>query len=226
VALRALLALIFLASLPLDAAGLPSRKGRDGLNYIRIPPGSYMTGCLPQDMNCMGLERRRAKIVLASSFWIGQTEVTQAAYQRVMHADPSRYPGASRPADSVDWTNAAEYCNRIGMRLPSESEWEYAAYGGTSALPRLPLAEIAWYDPNSNDQTHPVATKRPNGYGLFDMLGNLWEWVQDPGIERGEHYLKGGSFYNSARDLRVAGRLSAPPTLNHRDIGFRCASSQ
>lgn len=219
------LAFAVLAAFPAGAGSLPRRMGRDGLTYVRIPPGSYFTGCLPGDAQCMGLERRRAKIVLASTFWIGRTEVTQAAYRRVMHTDPSRYPGATRPVDSVGWTDATEYCRRIGMRLPTESEWEYAAYGGTSALPQKPLADLAWYDPNSNDETHPVATKLSNGYGLFDMLGNVWEWVQDPGIEPGEHILKGGSFYNIARDLRIAGRLSAPPDLRHRDIGFRCASS-
>lgn len=221
-----LLALVILAAFPRDARSLPHKKGPDGLVYIRIPSGSYFTGCLPGDPQCMGLERRRANIVLARGFWIGQTEVTQAAYRRVMHTHPSRYPGAGRPVDSVQWANATEYCRRIGMRLPTESEWEYAAYGGTNALPLQPLTDIAWFDANSNDETHPVATKQPNGYGLFDMLGNVWEWVQDPGIEPGEHILKGGSFYNIARDLRVSGRLSAPPGLNHRDIGFRCASAQ
>ena len=70
-----------------------------------------------------------------------------------------------------------------------------------------------------------MGTKLANGYGLSDMLGNVWEWVQDAGKEPGEHILKGGSFYNSARDVRVSGRLSAPPDLRHRDLGFRCASS-
>jgi len=112
------------------------------------------------------------------------------------------------------------------MRLPTESEWEYAVYGGAAELPKVPLISLAWYDPNSNDSTHPVATKLPNGYGLWDMLGNVWEWVQDAGKESGEHILKGGSFYNTARDLRVSGRLSAPPDLRHRDIGFRCADDR
>jgi hypothetical protein len=100
-----------------------------------------------------------------------------------------------------------------------------AAYGGTAELPKEPLASLAWYDSNSRDTTHPVATKLPNGYGLWDMLGNVWEWVQDVGRGPGEHILKGGSFYNIARDVRVSGRLSAPPDLRHRDIGFRCTSS-
>ncbi|MGH9590983.1 MAG: formylglycine-generating enzyme family protein [Terracidiphilus sp.] len=197
----------------------------DGLTYQWILPGSYFTGCLPQDTECYGLERHREKIAIAQGFWIGRTEVTQRAYMRVMNAAPSRYKGADYPVDSVGWNDATTYCSRIGMRLPTESEWEWAAYGGTEELPTKPLASIAWYDPNSNDSTHPVAAKLPNGYGLWDMLGNVWEWVQDAGIEPGEHILKGGSFYNSSRDIRISGRLSAPSNLRHRDLGFRCASS-
>jgi formylglycine-generating enzyme required for sulfatase activity len=198
---------------------------KDGLTYQWIPPGSYYTGCLPDDTECYGLERHRERITIAQGFWIGRTEVTQAAYVRVMGTAPSRYKGADRPVDSVDWNEATTYCSRIGMRLPTESEWEWAAYGGTPELPEEPLGAYAWYDPNSNESTHPVATKLPNGYGLRDMLGNVWEWVQGAGKERGEHILKGGSFYNTARDVRVSGRMSAPPDLRHRDLGFRCASS-
>ena len=183
-----------------------------------------MTGCLPDDRQCYGLERHSATIAV-SGFWIGETEVTQTAYRRVIGADPSRYKGPNHPVDSVGWPDATEYCRRIGMRLPTESEWEYAAYGGTAELPKEPIGSIAWYDANSNDSTHPIATKQPNAFGLSDMLGNVWEWVQDAGFGPGEHLLKGGSFYNIPRDVRVANRLSAPPDLRHRDLGFRCASS-
>ncbi len=208
------------------APGGPSKENlRDRQAYQWIPAGSYLTGCLQEDTECYGLERHREKIVVANGFWIGRTEVTQAAYMRVMDADPSYYEGADLPADRIGWTDATTYCSRIGMRLPTESEWEYAAYGGTAELPEEPLASLAWYDSNSNDSTHPVTTKLPNDYGLWDMLGNVWEWVQDAGKESGEHILKGGSFYNTSRDVRVSGRLSAPPDLRHRDIGFRCASS-
>jgi len=197
----------------------------DGLTYQWIPPGSYYTGCLPGDVDCYGVERHREKITVGRGFWIGRTEVTQSAYMRVMHADPSRYKGAERPVDTVGWNDASTYCSRIGMRLPTESEWEWAAYGGTPELPKQPLGAYAWYDANGNDSTHPVATKVANGYGLWDMLGNVWEWVQGAGRGPGEHILKGGSFYNIARDVRVSGRMSAPPDLRHRDLGFRCASS-
>jgi sulfatase modifying factor 1 len=213
------------AVLSAASGGSSKLNPQDGLTYQWIPPGSYYTGCLAGDTECYGLERHREKIAVASGFWIGRTEVTQAAYMRIMNAAPSFYKGADLPADRIGWTDATAYCRRMGMRLPTESEWEWAAYGGTAELSKEPVGSLAWYDPNSNDSTHPVATKMPNGYGLFDMLGNVWEWVQDAGRGPGDHVLKGGSFYNSARDVRVSGRLSAPSDLRHRDIGFRCASS-
>lgn len=143
-----------------------------------------------------------------------------------MNADPSYYKGRNLPVERVSWSDAETYCHRIGMRLPTESEWEYAAYGGAEHLPKEPLSAIAWYDPNSDDKTHPVHEKLPNEFGLFDMLGNVWEWMADIDTTPEGHVLKGGSFYNSARDLRVADRLGAPGDLRHRDIGFRCAASK
>lgn len=198
----------------------------DGLIYILIPPGRYTTGCLPEDKQCIGWERPLAKVTIARAFWIGRTEVTQAAWERVMKSNPSLYKGAKLPVERVSWSMAEAYCHHVGMRLPTESEWEYAAYGGKTVLPSQTLSSIAWYDPNSNDRTHPIAQKLPNGYGLYDTLGNVWEWVGDIGTTPEERILKGGSFYNSSRDLRVSDRLRAPATLNHRDIGFRCAATQ
>jgi formylglycine-generating enzyme required for sulfatase activity len=217
---------VLLASALAPTAGNPSRmNSKDGLTYVWIRPGSYFTGCLPGDAQCYGLERPRREIQIAIGFWIGRTEVTQSAYQRVMGVNPSHYRGTDLPVDGVTWPEATEYCGRVGMRLPTESEWEYAAYGGTTQLPQEPLGSAAWYDANSGDSTHPVGQKLPNGYGLYDMLGNVWEWVADAGIGPGERLLKGGSFYNIARDVRVANRLSAPPGLDHRDLGFRCAAT-
>ncbi|MFC5863711.1 formylglycine-generating enzyme family protein [Acidicapsa dinghuensis] len=200
---------------------------KDGLAYVWIPPGVYWTGCLTGDTNCFGWERKRAEIKIAEGFWIGRTEVTQLAFQHIMHANPSFYIGMQLPVDSVSWPAARTYCARIGMRLPSESEWEYAAYGGATEPPRQPLSTIAWYDPNSQDTTHPVGQKLPNGYGLFDMLGNVMEWVSDIGTApEGNRLLKGGSFFNAARALRISNRLGAPEDLRHRDVGFRCAANQ
>ena len=221
----AVLAVLLAGLMGLPSAGGPRVNPVDGLSYQWIPRGHYITGCLPEDKECYGLERHPAAVSV-EGFWIGETEVTQAAWMRVERTNPSHYKGADLPVDSAGWSDATEYCRQTGMRLPTESEWEYAAYGGSAELPRQELSSIAWYDGNSNDSTHPAGTKQPNAFGLSDMLGNVWEWVQDSGFEPGEHLLKGGSFYNIARDIRVANRLSAPADLRHRDLGFRCASPE
>ena len=198
----------------------------DGLVYIWVKPGSFFTGCDPKDEECMGRERPRREITLDKGFWIGRTEVTQRAFQKVMGQNPSRYQGADLPVEQVDWNSAQSYCRAIGMRLPTESEWEFAAFGGNPAPRYGPLNEIAWFDGNSGDITHPVGTKRPNNYGLFDMLGNVWEWVEDQsdmGPQR--RIMKGGSFYNISRDLRVPNRETPPDDIRHRNIGFRCVQN-
>jgi formylglycine-generating enzyme len=109
-------------------------------------------------------------------------------------------------------------------RLPSEIEWEYAARAGTRGPLYDSVGSIAWYDANSNGQTQRAARKKPNPFGLYDMLGNVWEWVQDAYGSGGEkRILRGGSFYNLARDQRVSNRLWALPETSHRNMGVRCA---
>ena len=115
-------------------------------------PAAYFTVCLPEDRECNGLERHREKIVLANGFWIGRTEVSQAAYKRVMNATPSFYKGADLPADPISWTDATDYFSRIGMRLPTESEWEWAAYGGTAEPPKKPLGFFGVVRPQQQRQ--------------------------------------------------------------------------
>lgn len=198
----------------------------DGLPYVWIPGGSYFTGCAPADEECMGRERPRHQIRIANGFWMGKTEVTQRAYERVMGTNPSRYPGALHPVEQVDWPSARTYCSAVGMRLPTESEWEFSAAGGVDAARYGPLDSIAWYDPNSGDSTHDVAQKIPNRYGLFDMLGNVWEWVEDESnVDPHRKIMKGGSFYNIARDLRMPNRETPVEGLRHRNVGFRCVAN-
>jgi formylglycine-generating enzyme required for sulfatase activity len=201
-------------------------NAHDQLTYVWISPGSYLTGCQPDDQECIGWERPRQKITIEQGFWIGQTEVTQAAYQRIMNSNPSRYQGPQRPAEQIDWYSATNYCKRVGMRLPTESEWEYAALGNVQAPRYGEINKIAWYDGNSGDMTHDVAQKQPNSYGLFDMLGNVWEWVEDVcTCDPKRRLMKGGSFYNISRDLRVPNRETPLDTLQHRNIGFRCVAN-
>jgi len=174
----------------------------------------------------MGRERRRQQIKIEEGFWLGKTEVTQLAYRRVMGTNPSRYPGDQHPVEQVDWQSARTYCSRIGMRLPTEFEWEFATGGGVDAPRYGPLTSIAWYDPNSGDSTHDVAQKSPNKFGLYDMLGNVWEWVEDASnVDRHRKIMKGGSFYNIARDLRMPNRETPFEDMRHRNVGFRCAAN-
>jgi formylglycine-generating enzyme required for sulfatase activity len=164
--------------------------------------------------------------VIEKGFWIGRTEVTQTAYQRVMAANPSQYRGSDLPVEQVDWDSALGYCTAVGMRLSTESEWEFAALGGRDKPRYGSLESIAWYDSNSNDQTHPVGRKMPNAYGLYDMLGNVWEWVSDRSVtDTNRRIMKGGSFYNVARNLRVAERETPLRSMRHRNVGFRCAAN-
>jgi formylglycine-generating enzyme required for sulfatase activity len=158
---------------------------------------------------------------------MGQTEVTQAAYQRVMRSNPSRYRAPSHPVEQVDWQSARDYCTAVGMRLPTESEWEFAAEGGVDGARYGALDAIAWYDTNSGDSTHDVAQKKPNAYGLYDMLGNVWEWVEDSSnADPHRKIMKGGSFYNIARNIRVPERETPVQELRHRNVGFRCLGNQ
>lgn len=199
---------------------------RDGLSYVWIPPGTFAMGCSPADAQCFEWEPAAHQVRIEKGFWIGQTEVTQQAYSAVMGTNPSRYKGPHLPVDQVNWFNARRYCEAVGLRLPTEAEWEYAARGGGTAARYSSLDSIAWYDPNSKDQTHPVAEKEANDFGLYDALGNVWEWVQDSySADPRKRILRGGSFYNLARDLRVSNRLWAFPETGHRNMGIRCAGN-
>lgn len=218
--------------LALSAALNPSAESKtrinakDGLTYVWISPGTYIMGCRAAKSECFRWELPARPVTLRAGFWTGQTEVTQEAYRIVIGKNPSRYRGSSLPVDQVSWFNARAYCEAIGMRLPAEAEWEYAARGGATGPRYASLDSIAWYDGNSHDRTHPVAQKNPNAFGLYDMLGNLWEWVDDRyEADPSKRMLRGGSFYNLARDLRVSNRLWASPQTAHRNMGFRCAGN-
>lgn len=199
----------------------------DGLPYVWIAPGVYDEGCSAGDTTCFKWELSRHRVAIRNGFWIGQTEVTQEAYERVTGTNPSLYLGLRRPVDRVSWYDARHYCEAVGMRLPAEVEWEFAARGGTPAARYGQLDDIAWHDGNSNGATHEVAGKRPNAFGLYDTLGNVWEWVEDVYLaEPGKRVLRGDSFYNLPKDVRVSDRLWATPDTAHRDMGVRCAGDR
>jgi formylglycine-generating enzyme required for sulfatase activity len=205
-------------------------------------------GCSPGDKECFSEETPAHRVTISKGFWIGETEVTLRAYERFagMSEDgggPSGtgkrdQPNGAQPIVDVTWDEARDYCKWAGGRLPTEAEWEYAARGG-SAQPRYgELDQIAWYQKNSDDSIHPASRKQANGFGLFDMLGNAWEWTNDwydgtyysrspdtdpQGPESGVmHVLRGGSWMNASNLLRVSDRGRSKPDLRFNYFGARC----
>jgi len=255
--------------LPTGGAGvLPTVSRRIenslGMEFVRIPAGSFVMGSPESEKERDRYETRdetRHRVTLTRAFYLQTTEVTQAQWQAVMGNNPSRFQGANRPVEQVSWNEVQEFIRKLNQwdegtyRLPTEAEWEYAARAGTTT----PFGIGNGRDLNStqanfngNDtygrgkegveraETKPVQTFVPNAWGLYDMHGNVWEWVQDwdgaypteavrdpQGPSSGENMvLRGGSWYYLAKDCRSAIRLTESPENGYpengySDIGFR-----
>ena len=211
---------------------------KDGLTYVWIPPGSVTTGCSEGDKGCFGDEYPARKVTLTKGFWLSKTEVTQAAFERVMEYNPSIFQGPDLPVEYVSWDEGDGYCTAIGGRLPSAAEWEYAARAGTAGSRYGNLDEIAWYWNNAKFSTHPVGQKKPNAFGLYDMLGNVVEWtytfywvqlnqenINPTGPSTAEYKsLRGGGWWDDAPLIRASYRRHFETGDFDYNIGFRCAA--
>ena len=197
---------------------------KDGLTYVWIPPGAFTMGCSPGDKECRADEKPHSEKI-PNGFWLGQTEVTQAAWKKVKGNNPSHHKGDELPVEAVLGSEAADYCKVIGGRLPSEAEWEYAARAGSETSRYGDLDAIAWQRGNSNSVTHPVGQKRPNAFSLYDMLGNIAEWTTPPGDPSKWFVERGGSVYSTSDEIRVSFRQESGPSNRFLLIivnGFRC----
>ncbi|MDR1166672.1 MAG: formylglycine-generating enzyme family protein [Deltaproteobacteria bacterium] len=163
-----------------------------GVKFTLISPGSFTMGA---DLNAESVfkdDTPQHRVTISRPFYMGVYEVTQAEWTRVMGgANPSRFEGRSLPVESVSWDDVSSFVRRLNekdetekYRLPTEAEWEYCARAGTTSTYFFgddvgSLGTYAWYDINSGYKTRPVGGKSPNPWGLYDIYGNVWEWVQD-----------------------------------------------
>jgi formylglycine-generating enzyme required for sulfatase activity len=163
-------------------------KNTAQIEFVKIAPGEFMMGCAVGDKDCLEDEVPRHKVRLTRQFELGKYEVTQAQWDSVMGPDsnPSETKGPNNPVDSVNKDEIHAFLDKLNARndgykyrLPTEAEWEYAAGAGSPPIPRASLGEYAWFADNSDDESRPVGLKKPNAWGLYDMFGNVREWVDD-----------------------------------------------
>lgn len=225
-----------------------------GMKFVLIPSGDFLMGCTHGDSQCDDDETPRHKVKITKAFYMTQYEVTQKQWKKIMGNNPSYFKGDNLPVERVSWDDAKRFINKLNKkehrrnyRLPTEAEWEYAARGNQhgsrwSAQKKYYWGNkfnkrYAWYWGNSNKRTHVVGKKYPNGFGLYDMLGNVWEWCEDsydeyyylksptknPVNKKFYNYkvLRGGSWFNNSKYLRASNRVKINSNLRISDDGFR-----
>jgi len=225
-----------------------------GMEFVLIPSGTFTMGSSPNEPY-RGSSEVRHKVTISKPFYMQATEVTVKQWHSIMgrRMMVSQKGADNMPVARVSWFDCMKFIkrlNRLGQgkyRLPTEAEWEYACRAGsTTAFPNGGITKlqcdrddnldtIGWYCGNSNNMIQPVARKKPNAWGLYDMLGNVQEWCQDwfgvypddevvnpKGPKKGSYrVMRGGAWYSPARDARCASRFGSPPHYRFQHIGFR-----
>jgi formylglycine-generating enzyme required for sulfatase activity len=221
------------------------------MEFVLIPAGEFDMGSTEYSD-----EGPVHRVKLPNAFYMSKYEVTQRQWREVVGSNPSYFYGDNLPVERVSWDDVQNFINKLNekeginkYRLPSEAEWEYAARAGTTTRysfgdDESMLGDYAWYDVNSDNKTHEVGQKKPNPWGIYDIHGNVWEWVQDEwyGNYNGApadgsawegdcsyHVIRGGcwggSWLSRARGCRSAGRSRLGYGPGYRDtsvnLGFR-----
>lgn len=232
------------------AAGADFTAATAGIAMLWVKPGEFLMACpFGSDDD--------TEVVFPRGYWLGRTEVTQEQWRAVMEnlPSPSFFKGSDRPVENIAWNIAMEFCRKVNDReraagrlppgyeysLPTEAQWEYACRAGTTGPYAGDLTEMAWYEPNGGNQTHPVAQKKPNAWGFYDMHGNVWEWcrdgyggypggrVEDPmnGYDGSSaamaRILRGGAYGSTAGQLRSGTRSRSVLSFTGAGTGLRLA---
>jgi formylglycine-generating enzyme required for sulfatase activity len=232
--------------------GLANAQGKTGLEMVSVQGGTFTMGCTGEQGGECDNDEKPAHSVTVGNFQIGKFEVTQRLWKQIMGADnnPSEFKGDDLPVEQVSWNDVQIFIKALNRktgkkyRLPTEAEWEYAARGGNKSKGNKysgsnNLDEVAWYGGNSGDKTNDVGTKSPNELGIYDMSGNVWEWVGDwygdysssaqtnpAGPSSGSLRVdRGGGWYGGAEDCRVSCRGGGDPDFRDIGIGFRLVLS-
>lgn len=220
-----------------------------GMEFVLIPAGSFLMGGNVNHEKPDGDELPQHRVTISKPFYMGKYEVTQEQWTAIMGNNPSEAISPTQPVEQVSWDEVQEFIEQLNAReggkkyrLPTEAEWEYAARAGSTTKyffgnDETQLGQYAWYARNSAEKVHPVGLLKPNPWGLYDIYGNVWEWVQDwydenyyarspdtdpqgpsTGIGR---VIRGGSAGFDARICRSANRGRDAPNNGFIDLGFR-----
>lgn len=220
-------------------------------NMVYVSGGTFTMGGTSEQGNDAYTDEKPTHNVTLSSYYICKYEVTQALWRAVMGSNPSKFKGDNLPVEYVSWNDCQTFINRLNsytgrnFRLPTEAEWEFAARGGNYSRHYKYsgsnyISDVAWYDGNSDNRTHPVGTKQANELGLYDMSGNVWEWCSDwygsyssysqsdpIGANSGSYrVIRGGSWNDSARYCRSSFRINNSPGYSRYSLGLRLVLSQ
>lgn len=220
-----------------------------GMKFVLVPAGKFIMGENLPLSEGKGDERPAHEVTISRPFYMGQHEVTQEQWEKVMGGNPSMHPGQANPVDSVSWNDAQAFIRKLNQmeghsryRLPTEAEWEYAARAGTGTRyffgnDEALLPDHAWITENADGTTHPVGTKKPNAWGIYDTSGNVREWTNDwyddayyavspasdpvgPEKGYGKAY-RGGSKDGSVFPTRSSYRWRETPDTRVQNLGFR-----
>jgi len=230
----------------LGCAGKPKAPE---IEMVFVKGGTFTMGCTAEQGSDCDYDEKPAHSVTVGNFQIGKYEVTQALWEAVMGDNPSNFDGdGNLPVEQVSWNDVQEFIQKLNAktgknyRLPTEAEWEYAARGGNKSKGykysgSSNIDDVAWYGGNGGSKTHPAGTKQANELGIYDMTGNVWEWVSDwygdyssgaqnnpKGPNTGFHRVyRGGSWPGAARFCRVSLRGGNDPAYRDDHLGFRLA---